>query len=546
MNAATLARTAAILLTMALGFAQAAPVALLNEVVASSLTGNVFFAAAGAGPLARADDGRSTNVYSSAAANVGLGSVGIDAHIDTVCCAFYTEAVRVVARARGYVTFAGPGGGPGLAAATGAALYLGGGFTGVARPGGVYDGDATVQVLLNGALVGEIRYAWDAHGAVLTHSVNLAADVDPLNDPADRHFEFDFGEPGFEVVSEREYQLEFVLSERLAANGTNLVDIDGDFGHTFRFSDAGRVFGLPAGWTAHSTEFAIVDNRYCPTGCDPVGVPEPSPAWLVAWALLGLRRALRPRLLPVLRIAALAGVAASFSEASSAAAVVLDVHALPSTQGWTYDSRPGSSETDHVLLRSVGLTYSNLDLRPGASGGVSALTFERLGDIDAYSRFELTTRVRILPGSNGRAFGLLLGDSHRFAEVEFDGRNLFVHEDDHSFRVLTDVVAVGRSAFHDLRFVGDFALGSYEAYIDGEFAGSASMYGYAVPPPTVSVLRFGYVDVTSTIAQVDVASLELRTPALVPEPASPWLWLVSMAAMLPGLPSSPVRRRRPS
>lgn len=537
MNAATLARIVTILLTAALGCARAAPVPLLNEVVASSMTGNVFFAAAGAGPLSRSDDGRSGPLYSSASATVGLGAVGIDAHIDTVCCASFAEAVRVVSRARGYITFIGPSGGPGIASATGAALYLAGGFTGAGSPGARFDGDASVEVLLNGTLVGEIRYAWDGITAVKTHSVNLAADVDPLNDPTDRDFVFDFGAPGFDVVSERLYQIEFVISERLAASGNNHVDIDGDFGHTFRFSDAGPVFGLPAGWTAQSTEFAIVGNRYCPTGCAPAGIPEPSSAWLVACALLALPTALRRRHLQALHIA-LGLVVAGLATASTAATVTLDVHALPSTQGWTYDSQPGSSETDHVLLRPVGLTYTNLGLDIKTTGGVDALVYERTGDIEASARFELTTRVRILPRSNGRAFGLLLGDGHRFAEIEFDGRQLYAHEDPFSFRMLTDAFAIGRGDFHDLRLVGDFAAGAYEAYIDGEFAGSASMYPYTVPPPTVSVLRFGFVDITSTIAEVDVASLELRTGTPVPEPTSAWL-LVSVAGLLRARPSRP-------
>jgi hypothetical protein len=46
--------------------------------------------------------------------------------------------------------------------------------------------------------------------------------------------------------------------------GPAFMEPESDFTHTLSFSQGGPLFNLPAGWTANSTDGAIVNNQFVP------------------------------------------------------------------------------------------------------------------------------------------------------------------------------------------------------------------------------------------------------------------------------------------
>ena len=79
-----------------------------------------------------------------------------------------------------------------------------------------------------------------------------------------------------------------------AGSGLGAVDLSSDF--LLRFDDREAVLGLPAGYTAWSSDWGIDDNRFCPSGCAPVPEPATAALSLFGLGLLALLRAsARPR-----------------------------------------------------------------------------------------------------------------------------------------------------------------------------------------------------------------------------------------------------------
>lgn len=72
----------------------------------------------------------------------------------------------------------------------------------------------------------------------------------------------------------------WLVLSTMATASTQLGQYDVEADYSLSFIPGQPVFTLPAGYTLSSSDFDIVDNHWCASGCATAPVPEPSGGWL--------------------------------------------------------------------------------------------------------------------------------------------------------------------------------------------------------------------------------------------------------------------------